>query len=90
MCETHPGFFSLSLPAEILLFFLLSLSPQLSGQRLRIANFTVVPSVSLVQLGHTNRNVSLSHESQCGIALVLALSRLEVGEQEKAFVSQGL
>ena len=32
--------------------------------------FTAIPSVSLVHLGHTNRNVSVSHESQREIALV--------------------
>ena len=39
-------------------------------------SFAAIPSVSLVLLGHTNRTVSLSHESQREIALVHALSRL--------------
>ena len=34
-----------------------------------------IPSVSLVQLGHTNRSVFLSHKSQRETALVYALSR---------------
>ena len=38
-------------------------------------SFTAIPSVSLVLFGHTNRNVSLSHESQREIALVEAPSR---------------
>ena len=53
--------------------------------------------VSLVYFGHTNRRVSVSHESQCEIALVWALSRLvpdcqqgEVGEQKRAFLSQSV
>ena len=37
---------------------------------LNLKSFAAIPSVSLVQLGHTNRNVFLSHESQCEIALV--------------------
>ena len=53
-------------------------SPQLSGMFRRSASlaiphlksFAAIPSVSLVQLGHTNRNVFLSHESQREIALV--------------------
>ena len=43
-----------------------------------LKSFAAIPSVSLVQLGHTNRNVFLSHESQAvKIALVptKALSR---------------
>ena len=39
-------------------------------------SFAAIPSVSLVLLGHTNRNVKLSHELQRDIALFLALSRL--------------
>ena len=35
-----------------------------------LKSFAAIPSVSLVQLGHTNRNVFLSHESQRQIALV--------------------
>ena len=35
-----------------------------------LKSFAATPSVSLVQLGHTNRSVFLSHESQCEIALV--------------------
>ena len=38
-----------------------------------LKSFAVIPSVSLVQL--TNRNVFLSHEPQCEIALIKALSR---------------
>ena len=38
-------------------------------------SFATIPSVSPAFLGHTHRNVSSSHESQCEIALVLALSR---------------
>ena len=41
-----------------------------------LKSFAAIPSASLVQLGHTNRNVLLSHESQNEIALVEALSRL--------------
>ena len=37
--------------------------------------FAAIRSVSLVLLGHTNRNVKLSLESQREIALVLALLR---------------
>ena len=40
-----------------------------------LKSFAAIPFVSLVQLGHTNRNVFLSHESQCEIALIWALSR---------------
>ena len=40
-----------------------------------LKSFAAIPSVSLVQLGHTNRSVFLSHESQREIALVKALSR---------------
>ena len=51
---------------------------QLSGMFRRSASlaiphlksFAAIPSVSLVQLGHTNRSVFLSHESQREIALV--------------------
>ena len=50
--------------------------------------FAVILSVSLVHLGHTNRNVSVLHESQREIALVEAFSRMipdyqegEVGER---------
>ena len=39
-----------------------------------LKSFATILSVSLVQLGHTNRNV-LSHESQWEIALIWALSR---------------
>ena len=35
-----------------------------------LKSFAAIPSMSLVQLGHTNRNVFLSHESQREIALV--------------------
>ena len=42
---------------------------------LHLKSFAAIPSVSLVRLGHTNRNVFLSHESQREIALVEALSR---------------
>ena len=35
-----------------------------------LKSFAAIPSVSLVQLRHTNRNVFLSHESQYEIALV--------------------
>ena len=38
-------------------------------------SFTAIPSVSLVLLGHTNRSISVSHESQHEIVLVWALSR---------------
>ena len=58
-----------------------------------LKSFAAIPSVSLVQLGHTNRSVFLSHESQCEIALVWALSRPipyyqqgEVGEEKWACV----
>ena len=52
--------------------------PKLSGMFRRSASlalphlksFAAIPSVSLVQLGHTNRSVFLSHESQREIALV--------------------
>ena len=54
-----------------------------------LKSFAAIPSVSLVQLGHTNRNVFLPHESQREIALVQALSRPipycqqgEVGEEK--------
>ena len=52
-------------------------------------SFAATRAVSLVVLGHTNRNVSLSHKSQREIALVEALSRPipdyqqgEVGEKK--------
>ena len=35
-----------------------------------LKSFAAIPSVSLVQLEHTNRNVFLSHESQREITLV--------------------
>ena len=35
-----------------------------------LKSFAAIPSVFLVQFGHTNRNVFLSHESQREIALV--------------------
>ena len=35
-----------------------------------LKSFAAIPSVSPMQLGHTNRNVFLSHESQREIALV--------------------
>ena len=35
-----------------------------------LKSFAAIPSVSLVHLGHTNRSVFLSHESQCEIDLV--------------------
>ena len=35
-----------------------------------LKSFAAIPSVSLVQLGHTNRSVFLSHESQREIDLV--------------------
>ena len=35
-----------------------------------LKSFAAIPSVSLVQLGHTNRSVFLSRESQREIALV--------------------
>ena len=41
----------------------------------RRKSFAAIPSASLVLLGHTNRSVSVSHESQHGTALVLPLSR---------------
>ena len=51
-------------------------------------SFAAVPSVSQVLFGHTNRSISLSHESQCEIALIEAPSRpfpdyqqCEVGEK---------
>ena len=37
-------------------------------------SFATIPSFSLVLLGHTNRNASVSHESQREIALVQTLS----------------
>ena len=37
---------------------------------LHLKSFAAIPSVSLVQLGHTNRSVFLSQESQREIALV--------------------
>ena len=37
---------------------------------LHLKSFAAIPSLSLVQLGHTNRNIFLSHESQLEIALV--------------------
>ena len=40
-----------------------------------LKSFAAIPSVSLVLLGHANRSVFLSHESQREIALVYALSR---------------
>ena len=62
-----------------------------------LKSFAAIPSVSLVLLGHTNRSVFLSHESQREIALVEALSRPipyyqqgEVGEEKWACVSQCL
>ena len=62
-----------------------------------LKSFAAIPSVSLVQLGHTNRNVFLSYESQREIDLVWALSRPipyyqqgEVGEEKWACVSQCL
>ena len=62
-----------------------------------LKSFAAIPSVSLVQLGHTNRSVFLPHESQREIALVQALSRPipyyqegEVGEEKWACVSQRL
>ena len=36
-----------------------------------LKSFAAIPSVSLVQLGHTNRSVFLSHESQREITLPL-------------------
>ena len=69
-----------------------SASPTIPHRR----SFAAIPSVSLVLLGHTKRNVSVSHELQREIALVLAISILipdyqqgEVGEK-RAFASQGL
>ena len=62
-----------------------------------LKSFAAIPSVSLALLGHTNRNVFLSHESQHEIALVKTLSRPipyyqqgEVGEEKRACVSQGM
>ena len=62
-----------------------------------LKSFAAIPSVSLVQLRHTNRSVFLSHESQRAIALVEALSRPipcyqqgEVGEEKRACASQCL
>ena len=61
-----------------------------------LKSFAEIPSLSLVQLGHTNRNIFLSHESQREIALIYALSRpipyCQQGEVGKkwACVSQGL
>ena len=49
-------------------------------------SFAAIPSFTIVLPGHTNRNVSLSHESRHEIALVY---HREVGEK-KAFVWQGL
>ena len=54
------------------------LIPKLSGMFRRSASlailhlksFAAIPSVSLVQLGHTNRSFFLSHESQREIALI--------------------
>ena len=40
-----------------------------------LKSFATIPSVSLVQLGHTNRSVFLSHESQRESALFWVLSR---------------
>ena len=40
-----------------------------------LRSFAAIPCVSLVLLGHTNRSVSWSHESQREIALVYALSK---------------
>ena len=40
-----------------------------------LKSFAAIPSVSLVLLGHTNRNVLVSHELQRGITLIWALSR---------------
>ena len=60
-------------------------------------SFAAIPSVSLVLLGHTDRNVKLSHESQRELALVCALSRPipyyqqgEAGEEKRTCVSQGM
>ena len=62
-----------------------------------LKSFAAIPSVPLVQLRHTNRNVFLSYESQREIALVLALSRPipyyhkgEEGQEKWACVSQCL
>ena len=44
-----------------------------SASRLAIPHhksFAAIPSVPLLLLGHTNRNVSVSHESQRGVALI--------------------
>ena len=41
----------------------------------KLKSFAAIPSLSSVLLGHTNRSVRSSHESQHEIALVLALSR---------------
>ena len=53
-----------------------------------LRSFAAIPSVSLVQFGHMNPSVFLSHESQREIALIEALSRPipyyqqgEVGEE---------
>ena len=53
--------------------------------------------LALRVFGHTNRNVSVSYESQREIALILALSRPipdyqqgESGKNKRGFVSQGL
>ena len=62
-----------------------------------LKSFAAILSVSLVQLGHTNRSVFLSHESQREIALVrhfqdqfLNTNKGEVGEEKLACVSQCL
>ena len=59
-------------------------------------SFAAILSVSLVLLGHTNGNVSVSHESHGEIALTEALSRPipdyqqgELGKMKRAIVSQG-
>ena len=63
---------------------LCSRSPNDSASRTR---FAAIQSVSGEHLGHTNRNVSVSRESQCEIALVNKLSRpipdYQQGELEK-------
>ena len=61
-----------------------------------VKSIAAIPSVSAMLLGHTNRNVNLSHESQCEIAFVYAHSRpisdnrQGEGGKQRAFASQGL
>ena len=60
-------------------------------------SFATIPSVSLVLLGHTNRNVSVSHESQRELLSsfrhfqdrFLTANKEKLGENERDLVSQG-